>query len=99
MDCKCGTFGIYSCGQAEDIEHPSTLELKQLILEGNRAITEKIDGVAITVVLIRQDMDKMGDRVGELGTGRMILKGLWGTFLTNSGPRFQTGRSGRQIMV
>ncbi|KAJ1213144.1 hypothetical protein NDU88_000783 [Pleurodeles waltl] len=53
---------------ARDMEPPTTLELKQLILEGNRVIRVKIDGVVITVPLLCQDMDKMRDREKELGT-------------------------------
>ncbi|KAJ1159818.1 hypothetical protein NDU88_000323 [Pleurodeles waltl] len=52
--------------QPKDPEPDSTLEFKQLILKGNRLITEKIDGVAITVALLRQDMDKMHDLIAEL---------------------------------
>ncbi|KAJ1216919.1 hypothetical protein NDU88_004517 [Pleurodeles waltl] len=46
---------------------PSNLELKKVILEGSKAITEKIDVVAITVALLHQDMGKMS-RVEDLGT-------------------------------
>ncbi|KAJ1117107.1 hypothetical protein NDU88_005307 [Pleurodeles waltl] len=46
-----------------DITTPSMLELKTLILEGNKAITEKIDGVATTVALIQQNLDKMWEKV------------------------------------
>ncbi|KAJ1103828.1 hypothetical protein NDU88_001249 [Pleurodeles waltl] len=46
---------------------PSMLELKTLILEGNKAIREKIDGVATTVALMRQDLDKLRDKVKNLG--------------------------------
>ncbi|KAJ1106516.1 hypothetical protein NDU88_003917 [Pleurodeles waltl] len=50
-----------------DPSSSTNLALKNLILEGNKAITEKIDGVAITMVLLKQDIDKMRDRMRELG--------------------------------
>ncbi|KAJ1160231.1 hypothetical protein NDU88_000733 [Pleurodeles waltl] len=46
---------------------PTTLDIKSLILEGNNAITEKIDGLDITVALMHQDMEKMRERVKDLG--------------------------------
>ncbi|KAJ1126661.1 hypothetical protein NDU88_005068 [Pleurodeles waltl] len=46
--------------------HPR-LELKTLILEGYKTITEKIDTVARTVALMRHDLDKMWDKVKDLG--------------------------------
>ncbi|KAJ1153539.1 hypothetical protein NDU88_006298 [Pleurodeles waltl] len=54
---------------------PSMLELKTLIMEGNKAITEKIDGVATKVALMQQDMDKLRDKVQDMGT-RMDGRGL-----------------------
>ncbi|KAJ1149870.1 hypothetical protein NDU88_002669 [Pleurodeles waltl] len=47
---------------------PTARDIKKLILEGNRTITEKLDGVAVTVTLLHQDMEKMRERVKDLGT-------------------------------
>ncbi|KAJ1197411.1 hypothetical protein NDU88_001271 [Pleurodeles waltl] len=57
-----------------DITTLSLLELKTLILEGNKAITKKIDGVAMTVVLMRQELAKMREKVKDLGTRTTGLK-------------------------
>ncbi|KAJ1213775.1 hypothetical protein NDU88_001406, partial [Pleurodeles waltl] len=51
-----------------DTETPSLMELKQVIIECNMAITEKIDVVALTVVQQYQVMDEVRDRVKGLGT-------------------------------
>ncbi|KAJ1210595.1 hypothetical protein NDU88_005957 [Pleurodeles waltl] len=47
---------------------PFTLDIKYLILEGNKAIREKIDRMAIPVVLLLQDIDKRREPVNDLGT-------------------------------
>ncbi|KAJ1178475.1 hypothetical protein NDU88_003721 [Pleurodeles waltl] len=47
---------------------PSTLDIKNFILERNKAITKKIGGVAITVALLHQDMEKMKEHMKDLGT-------------------------------
>ncbi|KAJ1210738.1 hypothetical protein NDU88_006100 [Pleurodeles waltl] len=44
------------------------LGLRTLILECNKAITEKADRVATTVALMQQDLDKMREKVKDLGT-------------------------------
>ncbi|KAJ1100594.1 hypothetical protein NDU88_005675 [Pleurodeles waltl] len=51
-----------------DLSTQLNLEIKNIILEGNRAITEKIDGGAIIVALLHKDMDKIRGRMKELGT-------------------------------
>ncbi|KAJ1171280.1 hypothetical protein NDU88_003145 [Pleurodeles waltl] len=40
----------------------SNINLKQLILEGYMAITEKINRIAITVALLKQDMEKIQEQ-------------------------------------
>ncbi|KAJ1105747.1 hypothetical protein NDU88_003152 [Pleurodeles waltl] len=51
-----------------EIATPSMLQLKSFILEHNKAILGRIDGVATTVTLLRQDMDKMEGKVKDLET-------------------------------
>ncbi|KAJ1166558.1 hypothetical protein NDU88_006957 [Pleurodeles waltl] len=60
----------------------SMLELKNSILECNRAITEKTDGVATAVTLLRQDLDKMRNRVKYLGTGADRVDEIVGSHAT-----------------
>ncbi|KAJ1177487.1 hypothetical protein NDU88_002742 [Pleurodeles waltl] len=45
---------------------PSMLDIKNVIFEGNKAITEKIDRVAIMVAVLSQDMGTRADGVEEI---------------------------------
>ncbi|KAJ1163834.1 hypothetical protein NDU88_004286 [Pleurodeles waltl] len=65
-----------------DTSPPSNLKLKNLILKGYKGITEKTDGVAITVALLRQDMDKMRERVKDLSARTNDTYELLGTHTT-----------------
>ena len=44
------------------------MHLKQLILKGKKVITAKSDEVAISVSLLRQDMEKIRERTKKLET-------------------------------
>ncbi|KAJ1169917.1 hypothetical protein NDU88_001803 [Pleurodeles waltl] len=46
---------------------PFMLKLKNVIMDCSMAITEKINGVATLVMLLRQNLDKMWDRVKDMG--------------------------------
>ncbi|KAJ1195396.1 hypothetical protein NDU88_004676 [Pleurodeles waltl] len=58
----------------------SMLKLKNLIMDRNRAITEKNDGVATLVTLLRQDMDKIQEKVKDLGTRTDGVDEIVGTY-------------------
>ncbi|KAJ1202291.1 hypothetical protein NDU88_006091 [Pleurodeles waltl] len=58
---------------------PFILDIKNLILESNNAITEKIDGVAITVALLCQDIGTIRERVKYLSTRANGAEELMGT--------------------
>ncbi|KAJ1218540.1 hypothetical protein NDU88_006118 [Pleurodeles waltl] len=60
--------GVAYEGHVEEEAAPtSTLVLKNLIKEGYKAITEKIDGVVITVALLCRDVDNIQERIKDLG--------------------------------
>ncbi|KAJ1126786.1 hypothetical protein NDU88_005192 [Pleurodeles waltl] len=61
-----------------ETDPPSTLDIKKMILEGNKAIPKNIDRVAATVALLCQDMDRMEDLIKDLGTGDDDIEELLG---------------------